>query len=86
MGNRYQSKKQKLEELKEQLKQEEKRVEQNIGKFALKELEFEHDREEEAKEILSLLISEYKESQTNSEKIEHTQQERPYQTVGSSVK
>lgn len=64
-GKRLKSKLNKLEEIKQQIKEEEKRIEQEIGKFVLKTFDKTHEESEYIKNIIEELYLIYAEKNEN---------------------
>lgn len=61
MNKRYESKLERLEKIKQQIKEEEKRIEQDIGKHALKTFNLSYEDLEEVKSMIDELYLIYEE-------------------------
>lgn len=63
MANTYEKKIDKLEKIKQQIKEEEKKIEQDLGRIFLKTFNLNHSDIEEAKELIKTLGTDYTEKE-----------------------
>ncbi|KKE78658.1 hypothetical protein DTX80_17735 [Bacilli bacterium] len=79
MNKRYESKLERLEKIKQQIKEEEKRIEQDIGKHALKTFNLSYEDLEEVKSMIDelYLIYEERKKQNSDDEIESNNYNQP---------